>query len=165
MYEEIRVLTSLTGLFRSKASLLLIIQPQYALEAGIRCLCLTCALHCCRPCETFSQAVPKLCSVAGLLRSKAVLLVTNQLQYAPEADTVLYLEDGEMVACGKFDDVAQNEGFASLLNEYEVCSLDSSHRHGISHVCQPLPHETLSCPSDKKSPLEVSQARGASCRH
>ena len=49
-----------------------------------------------------------------------MLLVTNQLQYAPEADTVLYLEDGEMVACGTFDDVAQNEGFASLLNEYEV---------------------------------------------
>lgn len=94
-----------------------------------------------------------------------MLLVTNQLQYAPEADTVLYLEDGEMVACGKFDDVAQNVGFASLLNEYEVCSLDSPQRHGISHVCQALPHVTLSCPSDKKSPLEVSQARGASCRH
>lgn len=68
-----------------------------------------------------------LCSAVGLLRSKAVLLVTNQLQYAPEADTVLYLEDGEMVACGKYDDVVQNEGFASLLNEYEVCSKQVSH--------------------------------------
>ena len=38
IYEEIRVLTSLTGLFKSKAALLLIIQPQYALEAGFRCL-------------------------------------------------------------------------------------------------------------------------------
>ncbi len=64
----------------------------------------------------------KLCCAAGLLRSKAVLLVTNQLQYAPEANTVLYLEDGKMVACGKYDDVVQNEGFASLLNEYEVRS-------------------------------------------
>ena len=59
-------------------------------------------------------------NAAGLLREKAVLLVTNQLQYAPEADTVLYLEEGEMVACGKYDDVVQNEGFSSLLNEYEV---------------------------------------------
>ena len=57
---------------------------------------------------------------AGLLRDKAVLLVTNQLQYAPEADHVMYLEDGEMVACGKYDDVVQNDGFASLPNEYEV---------------------------------------------
>ena len=30
-------------------------------------------------------------NAAGLLRDKAVLLVTNQLQYAPEADHVLYL--------------------------------------------------------------------------
>ena len=51
-----------------------------------------------------------------------MLLVTNQLQYAPEADTVLYLEEGEMVACGKYDEVVQNQGFASLLNEYEVSS-------------------------------------------
>ena len=57
---------------------------------------------------------------AGLLRGKAVLLVTNQLQYAPEADSVLYLEDGEMAAYGSFDVVVQNEGFAALLNEYEA---------------------------------------------
>ena len=56
-----------------------------------------------------------------------MLLVTNQLQYAPEADTVLYLEDGKMVDCGKYDDVVQTEGFASLLNEYEVCSEQVSH--------------------------------------
>ena len=49
-----------------------------------------------------------------------MLLVTNQLQYAPEADSVLYLEEGEMVAWGKYNEVVQNEGFASLLNEYEV---------------------------------------------
>ena len=49
-----------------------------------------------------------------------MLLVTNQLQYAPEADSVLYLEEGEMVACGKYEEVVQNEGFASLLDEYEV---------------------------------------------
>ncbi len=61
-----------------------------------------------------------------------MLLVTNQLQYAPEADSVLYLEEGEMVACGKYEDVAQNEGFASLLNEYEV-----SYRH-TQGLCAPL---------------------------
>ena len=49
-----------------------------------------------------------------------MLLVTNQLQYAPEADSVLYLEDGEMAAYGSYDEVVQNEGFAALLNEYEA---------------------------------------------
>ena len=49
-----------------------------------------------------------------------MLLVTNQLQYAPEANSILYLEDGEMAAYGNFDEVAQNEGFAALLNEYEA---------------------------------------------
>ena len=61
---------------------------------------------------------------AGLMKDKAVLLVTNQLQYAPEADSILYLEDGEMAAYGKYDEVVQNEGFAALLNEYEAsCKL------------------------------------------
>ena len=49
-----------------------------------------------------------------------MLLVTNQLQYAPEADSILYLEDGEMAAYGNYDEVVQNEGFAALLHEYEA---------------------------------------------
>lgn len=69
-----------------------------------------------------------------------MLLVTNQLQYAPEADTVLYLEEGEMVACGKYDEVVQNEGFASLLNEYEVicqrpCCGTAQYRKSAMRLC------------------------------
>ena len=66
-----------------------------------------------------SLSAHKACH-AGLLKDKAVLLVTNQLQYAPEADSILYLEDGEMAAYGNYDEVVQNEGFAALLHEYEA---------------------------------------------
>ncbi len=62
-----------------------------------------------------------------------MLLVTNQLHYAPEADTVLYLEEGEMVACGKYEEVVRNEGFASLLNEYEVCYIHTQCL--VTHMC------------------------------
>ena len=70
---------------------------------------------------------------AGLLKDKAVLLVTNQLQYAPEADSVLYLEDGEMAAYGDYDEVVQNEGFAALLHEYEASPMPQAPE---LHLCR-----------------------------
>ena len=63
-----------------------------------------------------------------------MLLVTNQLQYAPEADSVLYLENGEMAAYGKYDEVVQNAGFAALLHEYEASSMLQAPE--LLHLCR-----------------------------
>ena len=57
---------------------------------------------------------------AGVLKSKTRLLVTNQLQFVPQADRVVYLEAGCVAAQGSFEEVSQHPGFASLLTEFNA---------------------------------------------
>jgi len=57
---------------------------------------------------------------AGLLAKKAVLLVTNQLQYARDARAVVFLEAGRVAACGTYAELLPCKGFANLLKEYEA---------------------------------------------
>ena len=54
----------------------------------------------------------------GVLAKKTRLLVTNQLQYLPKADKVIYIESGRVVGQGSFEKVSLIPGFASLLNEF-----------------------------------------------
>ncbi|XP_030838051.1 multidrug resistance-associated protein 4 isoform X2 [Strongylocentrotus purpuratus] len=58
--------------------------------------------------------------IKGHLRDKPVVLVTHQLQYLDAADCIVVLKDGEMVACGSFEEL-QTTGidFAALLKEHE----------------------------------------------
>ena len=44
--------------------------------------------------------------------------MTNQLQYLPQADLVIYLEDGRVAEQGSYEQVLKNANFASLLNEF-----------------------------------------------
>ena len=46
------------------------------------------------------------------------MLVTNQLQYLPQADKIIYVESGRVVGQGSYDKVSLIPGFASLLNEF-----------------------------------------------
>ena len=62
--------------------------------------------------------VDSLVDFAGVLAKKARLLVTNQLQYLPQADKVIYIESGRVVGQGSFEKVSLIPGFASLLNEF-----------------------------------------------
>lgn len=55
---------------------------------------------------------------AGVLAKKARLLVTNQLQYLPHADKIIYVESGRVVGQGSYDKVSLIPGFANLLNEF-----------------------------------------------
>ena len=55
---------------------------------------------------------------AGVLAKKTRLLVTNQLQYLPKADKIIYIESGRVVGQGSFEKVSLIPGFASLLNEF-----------------------------------------------
>lgn len=78
---------------------------------------------------------------AGILAKKARLLVTNQLQYAPEATSIVYLEDGVVAASGTYNQISHNERFADLLHEYEVCILPyyPSGSHSRTHIILPCP--------------------------
>ena len=57
-------------------------------------------------------------SCAGVLAKKSRLLVTNQLQYLPQADKIIYVESGRVVGQGSYDKVSLIPGFASLLKEF-----------------------------------------------
>lgn len=48
------------------------------------------------------------CAHPGSLKSKTRLLVTNQLQYLPRADHVIYLEEGRIAAQGRYEEVRCN---------------------------------------------------------
>lgn len=56
--------------------------------------------------------------INGAIKEKARLLVTNQLQYVPNADKVIVMEGGNIVAQGSYEECAKNEMFARLLNEH-----------------------------------------------
>lgn len=51
--------------------------------------------------------------------------MTNQLQYLPQADLVIYLEDGRVAEQGNYEKVLKNANFASLLNEFNSKAPDS----------------------------------------
>lgn len=52
----------------------------------------------------------------GALKDKIVVLVTNQPQYLPGCDEIIVLSNGRQVATGTYDQIKQEEEFASLLN-------------------------------------------------
>jgi ABC-type multidrug transport system fused ATPase/permease subunit len=69
--------------------------------------------------------------INGAIKEKARLLVTNQLQYVHNADKVIVLDAGNIVAQGSYEECAKNEMFARLLNEHnssaEVNSTEETH--------------------------------------
>lgn len=63
--------------------------------------------------------------ISGVLKSKTRVLVTNQLQYLPRADSVIFMQDGKIVAQGKYRDcMSQSADFCKLVSEYNSSSPD-----------------------------------------
>ncbi|KAI9345679.1 P-loop containing nucleoside triphosphate hydrolase protein [Obelidium mucronatum] len=57
--------------------------------------------------------------INGLLKDKARILVTHQLQYVKGADNVVLLENGEIKAVGKYEIVMNTESsFSTLMKEF-----------------------------------------------
>lgn len=55
------------------------------------------------------------------LKGKSVILVTHQLQYLEFCDSVLLLEDGELVASGHHQELMRdNERYAQLISNYQL---------------------------------------------
>jgi ATP-binding cassette subfamily C (CFTR/MRP) protein 1 len=60
-------------------------------------------------------------AVRGMLTDRLVVLATNQLQYLPFADKVLFLSGGEVVAEGTFHDlIKSSKAFAEQMEKYGV---------------------------------------------
>ena len=58
--------------------------------------------------------------INGVIKSKARLLVTNQLNYVPQADKVILLENGEIKVQGTYEECLKCESFVKLLSEHNA---------------------------------------------
>jgi len=57
--------------------------------------------------------------IRGLLREKAIVLATNQIQYLPQCDKILLLKNGTMAGYGTYDQLmASNVDFRKLVTEH-----------------------------------------------
>jgi ATP-binding cassette, subfamily C (CFTR/MRP), member 1 len=69
----------------------------------------------------FENAMIKMLKAAG----KTVVLITNQLQYLPKADTIYMLKKGKIAEHGSFQELMENgRAFADLINEFGVFTDD-----------------------------------------
>ncbi|KAJ1272514.1 hypothetical protein BS78_06G207300 [Paspalum vaginatum] len=72
--------------------------------------------------------------VMGILKDKTVLFVTHQVEFLPDADLILVMQDGKIVQKGKFDDLLQqNLGFEAIVGAHcqaheSVINAESSSR-------------------------------------
>lgn len=59
--------------------------------------------------------------VRGCLRGKTILFVTHQLQYLPQCDRVLYMEDGRIAEEGSYTELVERDGgLMALLRARQV---------------------------------------------
>lgn len=95
--------------------------------------------------------------ISGLLKSKTRLLVTNQLQFVPQADRVVYLEAGCVAAQGSFEEVSQHPGFASLLTEFNA----KAEAEEVEELEQQLSSTMTSANPSGRLSLELSGAHSS----
>ena len=58
-------------------------------------------------------------ALTGYLKGKAILFITNQLQYLPFADKILVLNEGKQVAFGHFKELmATNDFFKDMMRKF-----------------------------------------------
>jgi ATP-binding cassette subfamily C (CFTR/MRP) protein 1 len=58
--------------------------------------------------------------IDGAIKSKARLLVTNQLTYLPQADKIVMLENGKILVQGTFEECQKCPAFQRLLSEHNA---------------------------------------------
>jgi len=60
----------------------------------------------------------------GMLNDKTRIFVTNSLNYLPQMDTVIMLENGEIVESGSYDELKSKNGFFVEFIKSDFCNLD-----------------------------------------
>lgn len=57
----------------------------------------------------------------GVLKGKTRVLVTNQLQFVSGANSIVYMQDGEIRERGTYEELMKaDKGFAQLMSSAEV---------------------------------------------
>lgn len=64
--------------------------------------------------------------IDGAIRDKARLLVTNQLSYLPQADKIIMIENGKIIAQGTYEECQSCASFVRLLSEHNAKAGDDA---------------------------------------
>jgi len=60
-------------------------------------------------------------AIKKMLKDKLVVLITNNLQFLPDSDLIVYLDEGKIIGQGSFKQlVATNDRFKSLMDEFGI---------------------------------------------
>lgn len=72
-------------------------------------------------------------AIKGVLKNKIVLLITNNLGFLPEADEIVYLAEGKVVAQGSFKKLLKtNEKFKALMDEHGIFASKKTEEKGAA---------------------------------
>jgi len=58
--------------------------------------------------------------ILGELKNKTRILVTHAIDFIHLADRIVILDNGEIVACGKYEELSDNEQFQNLIKINEI---------------------------------------------
>ena len=79
--------------------------------------------------------------IEGMLKDKTVLLVTHALNFCPRADQIIFIDGGDIVACGTYAELMAAEteataSFAALIGEHGISGSGGGHDiDGRSDAC------------------------------
>jgi len=78
--------------------------------------------------------------IKGALKGKTRMLVTNQLQYLPQCDKIVFLDKGRIAAQGTYEEVQSNPAMAELLAEFNSTGDRPDPRPGAQLLDDPALH-------------------------
>jgi ABC-type multidrug transport system ATPase subunit len=53
-------------------------------------------------------------TIMGLLRGRTVVMATHAIRFAPKADYIILMKDGQVVACDKYREIAKRPEFREV---------------------------------------------------
>ncbi|WJX86371.1 ATP-binding cassette sub- C member 8, variant 2 [Trifolium repens] len=103
--------------------------------------------------------------VMAALREKTIILVTHQVEFLPEVDTILVMEDGRIIQSGSYENLlTAGTAFEQLVNAHKDAvtewNQDNKNRRGSENVVVANPQETHSFHLTKNQSKRENSARG-----
>ncbi|ORX56503.1 P-loop containing nucleoside triphosphate hydrolase protein [Piromyces finnis] len=100
--------------------------------------------------------------VKEFLKDKAILFVTQQSQFLPECDTIIIIEDGEIVEQGSFEELKERQvSFSQLVNDEQIALddelLDFNSNEEVTDSRARSVQEYLGLPSANNGDMTIHQ--------
>ncbi len=97
-------------------------------------------------------------AVRGYLADKLVILTANQLQYLPYADHIIFLNEGDVLVSGRFNELMQsNQQFKEQMIRFGVTGQgeNESEEEPVKPTTTPAPKQNIATTTTPTSPPEA----------